>query len=46
MAWFAGSALLGALYDWSVMGLVAASALLQGTAVPILILLARRAGVQ
>lgn len=35
-AWFAGSALLGILYDQSVLALVVASVLLQGAALPIL----------
>jgi MFS family permease len=44
-AWFAGSALLGVLYDWSVMGLVVASVVLQAAAVPVLLWLVRRTGV-
>ncbi|MGH6794327.1 MAG: hypothetical protein ACREDH_03810, partial [Methylocella sp.] len=36
LAWFAGSSLLGVLYDWSVPALAAVSVLLQGTAVAIL----------
>ena len=42
MAWFAGSVLLGVLYDRSIWGVVAASALLQMAAVPIFLLLAAR----
>jgi MFS family permease len=40
-AWFAGSVLLGALYDWSVPTLVAASMLLQAAALPVLLWLVR-----
>jgi len=36
LAWFAGSALLGILYDWSLLALVAVSVLLQVSALPIL----------
>jgi MFS family permease len=44
-AWFAGSALLGILYDWSVMALVLASVALQLAAVPLLLRLVRPSGV-
>ena len=50
VAWFAGSVLLGALYDWSVVALVVIAVLLQAMALPILWWLmrampsARRAG--
>ncbi|MBI3007066.1 MAG: MFS transporter [candidate division NC10 bacterium] len=40
-AWFAGSALMGFLYDWSVMAMVAASVLLQAMSLPILASLGR-----
>jgi predicted MFS family arabinose efflux permease len=43
VAWFAGSALLGLLYDQAPLALVAASMLLQAPALPILWLVARRA---
>jgi len=36
LAWFAGSSLLGVLYDWSVPALAAVSVLLQGAALAIL----------
>ncbi|MGH6856663.1 MAG: MFS transporter [Methylocella sp.] len=36
LAWFAGSSLLGVLYDWSVPALAAVSVLLQGAAVVVL----------
>ena len=36
VAWFAGSVALGALYDWSIPGLVVASVLLQAAALPIM----------
>jgi predicted MFS family arabinose efflux permease len=36
IAWFAGSTLLGVLYDWSVPALAAVSVLLQGAALAIL----------
>jgi MFS family permease len=36
LAWFAGSSLLGVLYDWSVPALAAVSVLLQGAAMAIL----------
>jgi hypothetical protein len=42
IAWFAGSALLGILYDWSVIALVLASVALQLAAVPLLLRLVRR----
>lgn len=41
VAWFAGSVLLGALYDWSVLALVAASILLQAASLPVLLWLVR-----
>lgn len=41
-AWFAGSTLLGVLYDQSVLALVAASVVLQGAALPILWAVIRR----
>jgi MFS family permease len=41
VAWFAGSVLLGALYDWSVLALVAASVILQTASLPILLSLVR-----
>lgn len=37
VAWFVGSVTLGALYDWSIMGLVAASVILQAAALPALL---------
>jgi MFS family permease len=40
-AWFAGSVLLGALYDWSVLALVAASMLLQAASLPVLLWVVR-----
>lgn len=43
VAWFAGSALLGVLYDQAVLALVAASMLLQAPALPILWWVAARA---
>jgi MFS family permease len=36
VAWFAGSVLLGALYDWSVLALVAVAVFLQAMALPVL----------
>ncbi len=42
VAWFAGSALLGVLYDVSLASVVAASVLLQGAALPVLWWLGRR----
>jgi MFS family permease len=42
LAWFAGSVLLGVLYDRSVVAVVLASALLQAAALPIFIRLAMR----
>lgn len=42
LAWFAGSALLGALYDRSVLAVVVASVALQAAALPILWWIARR----
>lgn len=44
VAWFAGSVAMGALYDWSVMGLVVFSVFLQAAAVPILVGLSRATG--
>jgi MFS family permease len=41
LAWFAGSVLLGALYDHSVLALVAASVLLQSASLPVLLWLVR-----
>lgn len=43
VAWFAGSAVMGALYDRSIAGLVAFSLVLQLAALPLLALAARRA---
>ena len=42
VAWFAGSVLLGVLYDISIVSVVLASALLQAAALPILAWLASR----
>ena len=42
LAWFAGSVLLGVLYDRSVVAVVLASALLQAAALPIFVRLAAR----
>ena len=42
LAWFAGSAAIGVLYDVTLVGLVAFSVVLQLAAVPLLLLLARR----
>jgi MFS family permease len=42
VAWFAGSVLLGVLYDRSIWGVVVASTLLQLAAVPIFLRLATR----
>jgi hypothetical protein len=36
LAWFAGSRLLGVLYDWSALALGAVSVLLQGAALVVL----------
>jgi len=44
IAWFAGSALLGVLYDQAIVALVAAAMVLQAMALPILLLVAQRAG--
>jgi MFS family permease len=41
VSWFAGSVLLGALYDRSVLALVAASVLLQAASLPVLLWLVR-----
>jgi MFS family permease len=41
VAWFAGSVLLGVLYDLSIVSVAAASAALQTAALPVLIQLAR-----
>jgi predicted MFS family arabinose efflux permease len=41
VAWFAGSVLLGALYDWSVLALVVVSVLLQAASLPVLLWLVR-----
>ena len=42
VAWFAGSVLLGVLYDLSVVAVVLTSALLQAAALPIFVRLAAR----
>ena len=42
VAWFAGSVLLGVLYDLSLVAVVLTSALLQAVALPIFVRLARR----
>ena len=42
VAWFAGSVLLGVLYDLSLLAVVLTSALLQFTALPIFVRLAAR----
>ena len=42
LAWFAGSVLLGVLYDFSIVAVALASALLQAAALPIFIRLAAR----
>jgi hypothetical protein len=42
IAWFAGSVLLGVLYDLSLVAVVLTSALLQATALPIFVRLAVR----
>ena len=42
LAWFAGSVVLGILYDFSILAVVLASALLQAVSVPIFIRLAAR----
>jgi MFS family permease len=41
VAWFAGSILLGVLYDYSILGLVVASILLQAASLPVLLHLIR-----
>jgi MFS family permease len=41
-AWFAGSVLLGVLYDWSVLGLVVASVAMQVMAIPVLLRVGHR----
>jgi predicted MFS family arabinose efflux permease len=42
VAWFAGSVLLGVLYDLSLVAVVLTSALLQAAALPIFVRLAAR----
>ena len=42
IAWFAGSVLLGVLYDRSIGGVALASALLQAAAIPVFFSLSRR----
>jgi predicted MFS family arabinose efflux permease len=42
VAWFAGSVLLGILYDRSILAVVVVSAALQAAALPVLYWLARR----
>jgi predicted MFS family arabinose efflux permease len=42
IAWFAGSVLLGFLYDRSIVGIVSAAVVLQAAALPVFLRLARR----